>query len=368
MPKNVVVVGGGFAGLWAAVGAARKRNELGLTREQLRITLVDRNHYHTIRVRNYELKEKECIVNFDQILDPIGVDRIHAEITEINVANQAVYVCDETGLRPVAYDRLVFALGSQLRRPSNPGFDEFTFDIDTHAAAERLRKHLFARTHTAGKLRAEQGVLVVGAGLTGIELATEVATHLKALELPAGQATVILLDTSNDIGSHLGREVKPVIAQALKELGVETRTGAKIASVDAEGVTLAGGERILAGTVVWCAGMQANPLTRHFSVERDAHGRLPVDEFLRIKGVRNIFAAGDSARAKVDDSHVSVMSCQHARPMGRFAGHNVVADLMGEPMLPLRIDWYVTVVDLGSSVYRGLGPQGCLCQRYCEDN
>jgi NADH dehydrogenase len=353
MSKNVVVVGGGFAGLWAAVGAARKRNELGLAREQMRITLVDRNHYHTIRVRNYELNEKECIVNFDQILDPIGVDLIRAEITEINVADQAVYIYDETGLRPIAYDRLVFALGSELRRPSDPGFDEFTFDIDTHAAAERLRKHLFARTHT-GKLRTEQGVLVAGAGLTGIELATEIATYPKAPELPAGHARVILLDASNDIGSHLGREVKPVVAQALKELGVETRTGAKIASVDAEGVTLADGERILAGTVVWCAGMQANPLTRDFGVERDAHGRLPVDEFLRIKGVRNIFAAGDSARAKVDDSHVSIMSCQHARP-DAAAAHRLVC----HRRRPGR---------LGSSVYRGLGPQGCSCRRCCEDN
>ena len=59
------------------------------------------------------------------------------------------------------------------------------------------------------------------------------------------------------------------------------------------------------------------------------------------------FAAGDAASALVDDRHNSVMSCQHARPMGRFAGHNVVCDLVGKPMLPLRIDWYTTILDLG---------------------
>jgi len=60
-----------------------------------------------------------------------------------------------------------------------------------------------------------------------------------------------------------------------------------------------------------------------------------------------VFAAGDVAAAKMDDTHVSVMSCQHGRPMGRFAGYNVISDLLGEPMLALRIPWYVTVLDLG---------------------
>ena len=68
---------------------------------------------------------------------------------------------------------------------------------------------------------------------------------------------------------------------------------------------------------------------------------------MRVKGVANVFAAGDVACAAMDDRHASVMSCQHGRPMGRFAGHNVVSDLLGVPLLPLHIDWYVTVLDLG---------------------
>jgi NADH:ubiquinone reductase (H+-translocating) len=68
---------------------------------------------------------------------------------------------------------------------------------------------------------------------------------------------------------------------------------------------------------------------------------------MKVEGMKDIFAAGDVACAVVDDLHSSVMSCQHARPMGRFAGHNVVCDLLGRPMLPLRIDWYTTILDLG---------------------
>jgi NADH:ubiquinone reductase (H+-translocating) len=82
-------------------------------------------------------------------------------------------------------------------------------------------------------------------------------------------------------------------------------------------------------------------------VERDAFGRLAVDTFLRLEGMAKVFVAGDSARMRIDGRHTSVMSCQHSRPMGRFAGHNAVCDLIGLPLLPLEIDWYVTVLDMG---------------------
>jgi NADH dehydrogenase len=80
----------------------------------------------------------------------------------------------------------------------------------------------------------------------------------------------------------------------------------------------------------------------------DRSGRVAVDRFLRVEGAPHVFAAGDVAAAPVDPTHVSVMSCQHARPMGRLAGHNVVCDLVGGAMIPLDIGYYVTILDLGA--------------------
>jgi NADH dehydrogenase len=145
----------------------------------------------------------------------------------------------------------------------------------------------------------------------------------------------------------MGDSARPIIEEALASLGVETRVGVEVASIDSAGLTLKSGERMAAATVIWCAGMRANPLTNAFPVVRDRFGRLPVDELMRAKDVPHVFAAGDVACAMVDEAHISVMSCQHGRPMGRFAGHNAVCDLLGLPMLPLSIDWYVTVLDLG---------------------
>ncbi len=145
----------------------------------------------------------------------------------------------------------------------------------------------------------------------------------------------------------MGTSARPVIEAALATNGVESRLGVGVAAVSASGATLSSGEVLAASTVVWCAGMRANPLTADLGVARDRLDRLPVDDYLRVNGVQDVFAAGDVAAARMDDTHLSVMSCQHGRPMGRFAGYNVIGDLLGEPMLALRIPWYVTILDLG---------------------
>jgi NADH dehydrogenase len=224
-----------------------------------------------------------------------------------------------------------------------PGLSEHAFDVDTYEAAVRLRDHLnFLRSRPATPGRGT--VLVVGAGLTGIEVATEMPSRIVAL----GNARVILADRAPWIGSDMGQEARSVIDEALSALHIGARPGITLCSVDADGAMLATGEKIDAGTIVWCGGMRAHPLCMRFPVSRDDFGRLPVDECLKVKGLHAEFAAGDTAWLAVDGVHSSVMSCQHARPMGRFVGHNVVCDLVGEPMLPLRIDWYVTVLDLGA--------------------
>jgi NADH dehydrogenase len=94
--------------------------------------------------------------------------------------------------------------------------------------------------------------------------------------------------------------------------------------------------------------MQASPIAAQFSAPRDAFGRLRLDRHLRIDGRTAEFAAGDIGWLPIDGVHPSVMSCQHARPMGRFSGHNAVCDLLGLPLLELRIDWYTTILDLGA--------------------
>jgi NADH dehydrogenase len=337
MTSRILVLGGGFAGLWSALAAARAREMLGA---DIEVTLLNDTPWHSIRVRNYEADLSDTRVALDKVLAPVGVRRLQGAVTSIDVAKRTVTFEAAGTSQQIGYERLIFALGSRLARPRIPGLAEHGFDVDTYEAAMRLNDHI-AHLPSGGST-----VLVVGGGLTGIEAAAEMPAKLRAAGIVAPR--VILADHAPRIGSDMGEQAVPVIEEALQALGVERRGGVSVAAVDAGGATLQGGERIEAETVVWCAGMRAHPLTAAFPVERDRLDRLPVDATLKIRGFDAEFAAGDAAAFPIDGIHGCVMSCQHARPMGRFAGHNAVCDLLGRPMLPLSIAWYTTILDLGS--------------------
>ena len=337
----MAVIGSGFAGLWAALGAARRLDELGVPAGTVGITVLSAKPFHDIRVRNYEADLSACRVPLADLLDPVGVAHVAAEVAAIDT--DAHTLTTSSGVT-YGYDRLVLASGSQVVKPAVPGLREFGFDVDTHDGAVALQDHL-RRLPDGPPAASAATVVVVGAGLTGIETACELPARLRTLFGRDGR--VVLVDRNPFVGSDMGASARPVIERALSDNGVEIRTSVSVDEVSEDTVALSSGERLQAATVVWCAGMRASPLTEQLPVVRDRLGRVPVDDHLRVIGLPSIFAAGDVAAARMDDEHLSVMSCQHGRPMGRYAGYNVISDLFDEPMLTLRIPWYVTVLDLG---------------------
>jgi len=344
--KRIVILGAGFAGLVSAIGAARKLAELNIPREDVSVTIVNRDEWHAIRVRNYENDLSDVRVPLADVLEPIGVDLIVGDVTAIDCARREVGCTVGGHPAAIGYDRLVFALGSELVRPPVPSLDEHGFDIDTYEAASKLDAHLRAlpsRPAASGRFTA----LVIGGGLTGIEMATELGTRMRDL---AGGAPsrVVIIDRAPRIGAMMGEQACAVIDEALRELRIEIRAGVSVVSADAQGVRLSSGEDIAAATIIWCGGLRAHGLAATLPGKHDATGRLAVDRFLKVEGIADVYAAGDVAAAQLDASHISVMSCQHARPMGRIAGHNVVCDLVGEAPIPLEIGYYVTCLDLGA--------------------
>ncbi|MCP1853594.1 MULTISPECIES: NAD(P)/FAD-dependent oxidoreductase [unclassified Bradyrhizobium] len=343
---RILVLGAGFAGLWAALGAARKRDEIGARAADTEILVVDRNAYHNIRVRNYEVDLGDVALPLKDLLDPVGVGHMVAEVAAIDPATRAVTIKTSAGAEVLSYDRLVLTTGSELVRPAISGLAAHGFDVDTYEAAMRLDAHLAALGNEPPS-EARASIAVVGAGFTGIEVATEMPAKLAHAGI-TGDHRIILIDPNPVVGATFGAHGRPVINEALATLGVETRLNVRVSAVGADSITLDSGEIIPTKTVVWCAGMRASPLAASLPARRDALGRIKVDHTMRVEGLADVFAAGDVAACLIDGEHPTVMSCQFARPMGRFAGHNVVADLFGEKLLPLNIDWYVTVLDLGA--------------------
>ncbi|MEU3188560.1 FAD-dependent oxidoreductase [Streptomyces sp. NPDC006923] len=346
---HIVVIGGGFAGLWSAAGAVRAARAAGQAGEDIQVTLISGGDDLVLRPRLYEDDPQSKRVPLDRVLGPIGVRRVAATVTGVDTDAHTVQAVDRTGgdVR-LSYDKLVLASGSQLIRPDFPGAQNI-FDIDTLTSAAALEHHVrdlpgrkpFAGRHTA---------VVVGAGFTGLEIATALVERLHTIADPhgaGGEVRVVLVDRADVLGPELGSGPRPYIDGVIDELKIERRLGRTVASATPDEVTLSDGEVIPAATVVWTAGMTASPLTAQIPGERDRLGRLSVDAYMRVNGVPDVYAAGDTAVALVEAGHYTMQSCQHAQPMGKFAGHNVVADLTGTAAVPFTSDLYNTCLDLG---------------------
>ena len=123
---------------------------------------------------------------------------------------------------------------------------------------------------------------------------------------------------------------------------------ATIVEIDSGSIHLQNGECILSRAVINATGLRASPLTRLLSEEKDDLGRLSVDNYLRVANQKDVFACGDVASAHVDETHKALMSCQHAMPMGKYAGYNAARDLLSLDLRIYRQADYVTCLDLGS--------------------
>lgn len=340
--KEIVVVGGGFAGFWAAVGA---RRELSSLHADARITVINQDPYLTLRPRLYEAFGENLRVPLAALFAQLRIDLVVDCATGLDETPGAIRT---TGGERLAYDRLVLTLGSTQQPLPVPGAREHAFDIDTFVAAARLDAHLttlLSEPAHPGQLC----FIVIGAGFTGIEMACELRRRIRvhASEAAAASARVLLIEKETAIGPQLGDNPRPVIEAALCDAGVEVLVSTRVTRITPLGVELEGGTWVPSRTVIVASGLQANPASKSIDVPRDQHGRIPVDRTLKVVDRPGWFAAGDFASAWTDDDHLALMSCQHAMTMGKFAGANVARDLCGLPLLDYRQPGYQTCLDLG---------------------
>lgn len=347
MKKQILILGSGFSGMWAAISAARLA-DLEKSHE-LSITVLAPVPELRVRPRFYEENVSTLVAPLGDLFAELGINFIAGSAERIDSNENTVWYRDAEGAtKQAAFDRLVLATGSQMRRPAVAGLAEYAFNIDQFGSAEVFEKHLdslVARPSTA----ARNTVVVCGGGFTGIELATELPARLRARFGEDTQTKVIVVERGALMGGRYSEALRNTIAEASSELGVEWRLNSEVEAIDAEGVTLKNGERIAASTVVWTAGVEAHPLSQQIDGERDNQGRLKVTESLSVPAHPHIYATGDMAHAKTDDrGNTALMTCQHAIQLGKFAGHNAAASLLNVEPYPYRQVNYVTCLDLGA--------------------
>ncbi|MFP6728762.1 MAG: FAD-dependent oxidoreductase [Alphaproteobacteria bacterium] len=340
--KKLVIVGGDFAGLWAAMAAAREIDlagrEIDRAGQGVEITLVSRDPFLTLRPRLYERDPESLRTPLAPVLEPLGIELTLGTVTAIDHQSHRI----ETAEAVFDYDRLILAAGSVRHAPPIPGLKEHAWNIDDYPSAVALDRHLAASV-------AIKTVVIIGGGFTGLELACEmrsrIAVHGGAAV--ASAARMMLIEKADVVGPTLGVNPRPAIEAALSTAGVEVRLATRVMRIERDAVMLSDGENIATETAIVTVGQRANPLCETLPAPRDALGRLMVDAELRVEDISDIYATGDVAHARTDDENVALMSCQHALTMGKVAGYNAARDLLGLELTPYRQERYVTCLDLG---------------------
>ncbi len=347
---RLVIIGAGFAGMYAALSSARLREMSSVSPKELEIVLISPEPTLVVRPRLYEPKPETLIAPLNQVLEVIDVAYVQGSVETIDTRSRELEFSTPNGSREaIHYDRLVIATGSRLFRPIIPGLAEYAFSVDQLEDAIELDRHLDSlAARPAGRVR--DTVVVAGGGFTGIEVATEMPSRLRSILGEDAKPHVVIVERGDAIAPDMGAHARPTIEDALRSAGVATRLGAGVVALDESGVTLSDGTRIESATVIWAAGMRAAPLTAQVPAERDNLGRLLVDRDLRVASVPGIFATGDAARAVCDDlGNHALMSCQHATRMGAFAGYNAAAELLEVATKSYHQEAYVTCLDLGTA-------------------
>ncbi|BBU18087.1 NADH dehydrogenase [Acinetobacter sp. BEC1-S18-ESBL-01] len=346
MSKRIIIAGSGFAGLWAAL-AAQRAIHLASQEQNIEVLMVSPSPNVGIRPRLYEAVLENMNPDISELLSVVGVKFLAGWVNKIDSTQQTIEVSTIDGNKQsLSYDRFILATGSTTFMPPISGLTEYGFSVSTLEDAEKLDQHLKNLAHKPANA-ARNTVVVAGGGLTGLETVTEMPERLRSI-LGEIDVRVVLVDSSTEIGAAMGDQAATVIREALNELGVEGKAGLRVTALDATGVTLSNGEKIEAETVIWTAGMRANPLASQIAGEKDNLCRLIGDAYLHAPEAKNIFVTGDTVKVPTDDlGNFNVMSCQHAMSLGRVAGYNAAAELVDLPLHPYSQPKYVTCVDLG---------------------
>ncbi|MGH9807750.1 MAG: NAD(P)/FAD-dependent oxidoreductase, partial [Terriglobia bacterium] len=280
--KRILIIGAGFAGMYATLSAARLRDEQGVSPDTFEIAVVAPEPQLVIRPRLYERAPETMVAPLAELFEAVDVRYEQGRVDVIDSANKSAVIVGRDGTRrSLGYDRLVLAAGSQGFKPDIPGLAKCGFSVDQLDDAIALDRHLSGLAKRPPSA-ARDTVVVAGGGFTGIEVATEMPSRLRAILGPQANVRVIIVDRNDAIAPAMGPNPRPLIEKALREAGVETRLGVGVSALNETSVTLSDNQSIDSMTVIWAAGFHATQLTAQVPAERDRSGRLVVDRNLRV--------------------------------------------------------------------------------------
>lgn len=320
MKHRIIVLGAGYSGAIAAGRLARR-----LHPEDVAITLVNAEPDFVERVRMHQLATGQDLTPrpLRTMFAGTGVEVRVAKVSGVDVVRKNVTILDANGVEDLAYDTLVYALGSGWNGQGVPGAAEHADEIASRPGALRLRERL-------GRLTRGENVVVVGGGLTGLEAATEIAEARPDLH--------VTLAARGGLGDWLSPRGRRHLRTVVDGLGIDMHEHTDVTAVEPDHVVTAGGTTIPASVTVWTTGFAVHPIAAASALEVTDSGRIVVDGTMRSVSHPDVYAIGDAAFALGPAGKPLRMSCASGSPMAWQAADSIAARLTGGtlPHAPLR--------------------------------
>ena len=334
----VVIVGGGFGGLAAAKG---------LKRAPVNVVLIDRSNHHVFQPLLYQVATS--VLAPGQIASPIRsllADQTNAsvilgEVTGVDTLAKQVIVDagDKAGLK-FDYEYLILATGATHSYFGHDEFAEFAPGLKSLSDAEALRNHILEAFEKAeieedpGRRQALMTFVMVGAGPTGVEMASAIAILVRTTlqkdfrRIDPQSARIILADKAERPIATFSEKLSEAALQRLISLGIEVRLGTAVGTIDEEGVFI-GDERIPAETVVWSAGVAPSPAGKWLGSAVDRAGRVRIEPDLTVPEHPEVFVIGDTASLDHDGRPLPGVA-QVAMQQGKYAARSISRKLKGK--------------------------------------
>jgi NADH dehydrogenase len=365
---HILIVGGGYVGMYAALRLHKKlRSEL--RRHEVEITVVDPQSYMTYQPFLPEaaagnLSPRHVVAPLRRVLPKATL--LNARLTELNHAGRRAVVQPIVGPpREISYDYLVMAAGSVSRTLPIPGLAEHGIGFKTIGEAIHLRNHVLAQLDIAATTEDEEvrgralTFVFVGGGFAGVEALAELEDMARSASRYYGNVNVedmrwVLVEASDRILPEVGPEMGRWTAEQLRGRGIDVRMKTYLDSAVDGKIELSDGTSFPADTLVWTAGVKAAPVLRSTDLPLDERSRVKATEYLTVEGVVRAFTAGDNAAVPdlTSEGQLCAPNAQHAVRQAKVLADNLVRSLRGKNLKPYAHASVGSVAGLG--LYKGV--------------
>jgi NADH dehydrogenase len=342
--RHILVVGAGFAGLYAAMGLK------GAAAAGHRVTVVNQESFFQYQpflpeVASGTIDPRAAVVPLRRVLKHCRI--VIGEVTRVDHDAREAHLRTANGNeRTIGYDILVLAPGSRSRVLPVPGLAEHGIGFKTVQEAIYLRNHVLAQLDAAAseedaaRRRTAITFVFVGGGYAGVEALGELEDLARdAIEnypdLDASEMRWVLVDAADRILPELPEGLASYAQDLLQRRGIEVKLATRLESAEGGAIRLSDGDAFPAETLVWTAGVKPSPLARESGLPVDEQGRLLVDRYLRVDGVEDVWGAGDAASVPDETTGgLSPPTAQHGLRQGKRIAANIAATLAGDPLKP----------------------------------